>query len=115
MTNDRLPIDPADPEYELKVAEQYQAITNGPQRWDNEPVQITVRQAQKMSAIMSAVANGHESYVDALRAASWFLDCARAEAEPSGAIGSSMTAAEAWERVDAWPWPRSGKPRSQQL
>lgn len=87
MTNDeRLPVDPADPEYELKVAEQYQDLTDGAQRWDNDPVQITVRQAQKMAAIMSAVADGHDSYVDALRAASWFLDCVRAEVEPSGSI-----------------------------
>lgn len=57
MTNDeRLPVDPTDPEYELKLAEQYQELTDGAQRWDNDPVQITVRQAQKMAAIMSAVA-----------------------------------------------------------
>ena len=72
MSDDLL--DPADPEYELKVAEWYQKTVDGPHDGDDLPVVITVRQAQKMAAIMSAVARGHSGYVDALRGASWFLN-----------------------------------------
>ena len=47
MSNEDAPLfDPADPEYELRVAEWYQSVTDGPKPGDDEPVQITVRQAQ---------------------------------------------------------------------
>lgn len=67
-------IGPADPEYELKVAEAFQCAVNGAHEGDDLPVQITVRQAQKNAAIRGAVARGHSGYTDALRDASWFLD-----------------------------------------
>ena len=105
------PFDPADPEYELKVAEWYQRTVDGPRQGDDDPVVLTVRQAQKIAAIMDAVAHGYSSYVDALRAANWFLDCVVAEARP-GRAHTSMTAAEAWARVDASPWPRPGAPKA---
>lgn len=44
-------IDPADPEYELKVAEAFQRTVNGAHEGDDLPVQITVRQAMKIAAI----------------------------------------------------------------
>lgn len=103
-------IDPADPQYELKVAEWFQKTVDGPREGDDLPVVITVRQAQKMAAIMSAVVRGHSGYVDALGQASWFLTCAVFEATP-GHGQTSQTAAEAWVSVDGWPWPRPGKPR----
>ncbi|MFC4138483.1 MULTISPECIES: hypothetical protein [unclassified Microbacterium] len=51
-------IDPADPEYEMNVAEWYQAKVNTPRPGDDAPVQITKRQALKISAIMGAVVYG---------------------------------------------------------
>ncbi|PQZ55341.1 MULTISPECIES: hypothetical protein [unclassified Microbacterium] len=110
-----LPIDPADPEYELKVAEWFQSVTDGPKPGDDEPVRITVRQAQKIAAIMGAVSRGHEGYVNALRDASWFLDCVVAEGIPGERVPTSMSVAEAWQRVETYPWPRPGKPREQQI
>ena len=105
-------IDPADPEYEWKVAEQYQALVDAPGPDDDAPVQITSRQALKLAAIAEAVAAGHVGFTDALRAGAWFLQCANAEAPHVGdRMRMSMSAAEAWERVDAYPWPRGGKPR----
>lgn len=67
-------IGPADPEYELKVADAFQRTVNGAHEGDELTVQSTVRQAQKMAAIMAAVARGHSGYTDALRDASWFPD-----------------------------------------
>lgn len=108
------PIDPADPEYELKVADWFQSVTDAQRPGDDEPVQITVRQALKIAAIIGAVARGHDSYLPALRDCGWFLECAQAEASTSRtAMKMSMTAEAAWQRVDAYPWPRPGKPRSQ--
>ena len=115
MTQSDLPIDPADPEYELKVAEWFQETVSQPQAGDDAPVQLTRRQAQKISAIMGAVCRGQDAYLDALRAASWFLDCAQLEADPHPHARTSITAAEAWARVDAYPWPRPGGPRTQPL
>lgn len=114
MTTNGGLIDPDDPEYELKVAEWYQSVTDAPRPGDDNPVQITARQALKIAAIMGAVARGHDSYIPALRECAWFLNCAHTEADPSPHIQTSTTAADAWERVDAYPWPRSGKPRDQQ-
>lgn len=108
-TSDGL-FDPADPDYELKVAEWFQRTVDGPRHGDDDPVALTVRQAQKIAAIMGAVARGYSGYVDALREASWFLDCVVAEARPER-MHASTTAAEAWARVDAWPWPRPGDPK----
>lgn len=112
-------LDRADPEHELKAADQYQALMNAPKAGDEELARITVRQAQKIAAIMGAVARGHEDYLDALHAASWFLDCAYSEAMPGDHIQTSMTAAQAWERVEShpwpWPWPRPGKPHAKPL
>ena len=105
--------DPADPEYELKVAEWFQKVTDGPRPEDDVPVQITVRQALKISAIMGAVARGQDSYVTAMQEAAWFLDCAQAEARAQPHMQMSTTAAEAWERVEKYPWPRPGAPREQ--
>ena len=102
-------IDPADPEYDLKVAEWFQRKVDGPHDGDDLPVQITVRQALKIAAIMGAVARGHSGYTDALRDASWFLDCLVVEARPD--MRASRSSADAWSAVDAWPWPRPGKPR----
>lgn len=78
-------------------------------------VQGTKRQALKIGAIMSALARGHDGYRDAVNAASWFLECAAAEADPSPHQKMSTTAAEAWERVDEYPWPPPGNPRDQTL
>ncbi|ANI93688.1 hypothetical protein [Dietzia timorensis] len=72
-------------------------------------MQITVRQAQKIAAIMGAVARGHSGYTDALRDASWFLDAVVAEGRPHTVV--SRSASELWAVVDAWPWPRPGKPK----
>lgn len=105
--------DPADPEYQFKVAEWFQKVTDGPRPQDDIPVQITVRQAQKISAIMGAVARGQDGFNEALRFASWFLDCAQAEARDEPGVIKSMTAAAAWERVEQFPWARPGAPRSQ--
>ncbi len=107
---DQGPIDPADPEYELKVAEWFQKTVNGSHEGDNAIVVVTVRQAQKITAIMGAVLRGHSAYNEALRDASWLLDCAVVEANP-GPAQTSLTAVEAWARVEAWPWPRPGGPR----
>lgn len=102
-------IDPADPEYELKVAEWWQRKVDGPHEGDDLPIQLTVRQAMKIAAITGAVARGHSGYTDALRDISWFLDCVVAEARPGMVV--NRTAADLWAVVDAWPWPRSGKPK----
>lgn len=102
-------IGPAAPEYELKVAEAFQRTDNGAHEGDDLPVQITVRQAQKIAAIMGAVARGHSGYTDALREASWFLDAVVAEGRPHTVV--SRSASELWAVVDAWPWPRPGKPK----
>lgn len=102
-------IDPADPEYELKVAEAFQRTVNGAHEGDDLPVQITVRQAMKIATIMGAVARGHSGYTDALRDASWFLDAVVAESRPDMIV--SRSSAELWAVVDAWPWPRPGKPK----
>lgn len=72
-------------------------------------MQITVRQAQKIAAIMGAVARGRSGYTDALRDASWFLDAVVAEGRPHTVV--SRSASELWAVVDAWPWPRPGKPK----
>jgi len=104
-------IDPSDPEYELKVAAAFQSAVDDPRPGDDEPVVLTRRQAQKVAAIMSAVSRGHDGYREALLHASWFLDCAAAESIGPEVITS--TAAEAWKRVDTFPWPRPGKPRPQ--
>jgi len=105
-------IDPADPEYEWKVAEQYQAAVDARRPDDDAPVQISSRQALKLAAIMDAVAAGHVGFTDALRAGAWFLQCANAESPHVGdRMRMSMTAEEAWARVEAYPWPRGGAPR----
>lgn len=104
-------IDPADPEYDLKVAEWFQRKVNGSHEGDDLPVQMTARQALKIAAIMGAVARGHAGYTDALRDASWFLDCLVVDARPH--MRASRSASDAWGAVDAWPWPRPGKPRDQ--
>lgn len=106
-------IDPADPEYELKVAAAFQDAVNAPQPYDDIPVTFTARQVQKIAAIMGAVARGQDGFRDALRDASWVFDCAYAESLNNDAVRTSSTAAEAWGRVDAWPWPRPGAPRRQ--
>ena len=67
-------IGPADPEYELNVAEAFQRTVNRAHEGDDLPVQITVRQAQKNAVSRGAVARGHSGYTDALRDASRFLD-----------------------------------------
>lgn len=102
-------IAPAGPEYELKVAEWFQRKVNGPHDGDDIPIQLTVRQAQKIAAIMGAVTRGHTGYTDALRQASWFLECLTVEARPH--MVASRSSAELWSEVDAWSWPRPGLPR----
>lgn len=93
-------IDPADPEYGPKVADAFQCTVNGAHEGDDLTVQITVRQAQKIAAIMGAVARGHSSYTDALRdASSWFLDAVVAEGRPHTVV--SRSASELWAFVDA--------------
>ena len=62
-------------------------------------MQITVRQAQKIAAIMGAVARGHSGYTDALRDASWFLGAVVAEGRPYKVV--SRSASELWAVVDA--------------
>ncbi|WP_298807050.1 hypothetical protein [uncultured Pseudokineococcus sp.] len=102
-------IDPADPMYELKVAEAFQHTVNGAHEGDDLPVQITVRRAGKIAAGMGSVARGHSGYTDALRDASWFLDAVVAEGRPHTVV--SRSASELWAVLDAWPWPRPGKPK----
>lgn len=63
----------------------------------------------KIAAIMGAVARGHSGCTDALRDASWFLDAVVAESRPDMIV--SRSSAELWAVVDAWPWPRPGKPK----
>ena len=106
-------IDPADPEYEFKVAAAFQAAVNTPQPGDDAPVTLTARQVQKIAAIMGAVARGQDGFRDALRDASWFFDCAYAESLNNDAVRTSSTATETWGRVDSWPWPRPGAPPRQ--
>ncbi len=109
MSDDLL--DPGDPEYELKVAEAFQRMVNRRREGDDLPVRMTVRQALKIAAIMGALARGHSTYTDALGDASWFLQCLAVQAHPDMRGGLSRSAADAWSRVDAWPWARPGEPR----
>ena len=67
----------------------FQRTVNGAHEGDDLPVQITVRQAMKIAAIMGAVARGHSGYTDALRDASWFLDAVVAESRPDMIVSRS--------------------------
>lgn len=98
---------------EIDQAEEYQKATDGPQPDDDLPVALTVRQADKIAAIIDAAANGHLTYLDLLKKVSWFLNISSLEAKPNFGI-SNRSAAELWAEIDAAvPWPRHGKPRSQ--
>lgn len=89
-------------------AKEYERRLNRRQDRDDLPVQITVRQAWKIAAIMGAVAKGNSSYIEALRHAQLFLDAVVAEGDP-GTV-NSPDPAKKWADVDAWSWPQRGVP-----
>lgn len=76
-------------------------------RGNDLPVQTTVCQAQKIAAIMGAVARGHSGYTDALRDASWFLDAVVAEGRPHTVVSRSASRAvgRLWAVVDVCHQP----------
>lgn len=83
-------IDPPDPEYKRKAkadkkrkAKEFQEELNKKLPEDDLPVKITVRQAQKIAAIMRAVADGNSGYISALHDASEFLFTAANETTPN--------------------------------
>lgn len=114
-----MPTAPEDVEEALAQAhidstEHYQQSTDGPQPGDDAPVAMTVRQAQKLSAIIDAARQGHAAYADLLDKVTWFLTVAALEANPHIDARHSNSAAELWAELDASvPWPLHGPPRAQ--
>ena len=106
-------IDPDDPAYEWKVAQSFQESVSAKRPDDDEPVHLTRLQMFKIAAITGAVHSGHDLYRDALNDISRFLQCVIAEAPGNEHIATSMSAADAWAKIDEYPWPRPGKPRPQ--
>ncbi|WP_144757155.1 hypothetical protein [Curtobacterium pusillum] len=94
--------------------EQYQKSTDGPQPGDDVPVAVTVRQVQKIAAIIDAARQGQAAYADLLDKVTWFLTVAALEANPHIDARHSRSAAELWAELDvSVPWPLHGPPRSQ--
>lgn len=90
----------------------WQKVVHHPQEDDDWPVPLTRFQVLKCAAIIGAVVDGQEGYLAALRDVETFLQSLAAETGTVPYQGRS-TGAEGWERVNSWPWPRSGGPRQQ--
>jgi hypothetical protein len=80
---------------------------------DDEPILITVYEAQFMAAIARAASDSHLAYVDALRRVSMFLKARVIEHQADSPIFASRTSADIWSGIDKLPWPRGGKPQDQ--
>lgn len=80
----------------------HQEHLDRPNDEDNKPVQITVRQAKKIAAVMREAARSSPDYSDMLKAADSFLSTAAEEAIDSVVSSSSS---DLWDEVDAFPWP----------
>lgn len=94
----------------LERAEQREALIRKPLADDDLPLGITRYQGLKCAAIAEAVALGHTSYLPALDQVSQLL---RAAAHEGIGQVSHPDSAETWTRIDAWPWPQPGPPRTQ--
>lgn len=82
---------------------------------DQLPVPLTVLQAQKIVAIVSAGRQGHQVYADATAIALDFLEASALEALQGTHVDVRLArgSAELWEVLDELPWPVPGPPRPQ--
>lgn len=100
-----------DPEF----ADEYQQlITSNP--GDEHPVTLTVLQAQKIVAILSAGRRGHQVYQEATDEVVNFLEAAALESlrtHENLDVTMTRSAADHWQVLDELPWPVAGPPRAQ--
>lgn len=98
----------------IDAMEQYQKSTDGHHPGDDAPVALTVRQVQKIAAIIDAARQGQTAYADQLDKVTWFLTVAALDANPRVDGGSTRSAGELWSEIDSsLPWPLHGPPRAQ--
>lgn len=81
---------------------EMQKLCAEPQEGDDNPTAITVIQAQKCAAIITAARTGNDAYQPLLKLAGDFLNAAALET-----VGARMAPAteELWSSLAATPWP----------
>jgi hypothetical protein len=89
---------------------EYKAVQQQHSPGDNNPVRLTVLQAQKCAAIIQAYCDGHLLWADHLPLVVKLLQVAAVEG--SVGVGTvSPTTSELWDKIRDLPWPPIGDPK----
>lgn len=109
-----LPAGLAEAQRQIDQIAQYQQLANtsdGPS--DNKAVTITVFQAQKLAAILSAARRGFRVYEDNVYGVEILLRTLAYEESLGSSFDPHMSSQEIWAALDTLPWPPNGKPQTQ--
>lgn len=91
----------------------YQEHTDGARAGDDVLVGLTVFQASKIAAMMTAAKNGFHAYQNSLPNIALFLSALSIEADTDSSVRQSVSAEKLWSRINDLPWPRPGDPVGQ--
>jgi hypothetical protein len=99
---------------QIDAVDQYQRIADTPDgHKDDEPIGLTVFQAEKLAAIISAGRRGFTVYDDNIEGVAMLLRTLALETVHGHAFKPAMPSAEIWDALNTLPWPVPGTPRSQ--